>query len=204
MRSLLKFWNQCYSIINSTARIVSSVPFSRQGWMDFTFLRNFVRLKSIIVFTATSLKASPPFVLAKIEKKERKKFPPPTFRSRNLLDRRNQRFIAEERVPLYLPTGDGEAKSHSESGKWWLAFAYWNVDINKGRRLNSSSAQRGSVEDSRNFKQYAEKRNKNGPFHEADEQNRGKGGFARERKKPLKREERSRKLKSLGERSCRV
>lgn len=42
-------------------------------------------------------------------------------------------------------------------------------------------------------------------FTRADEHSRGKGGLeARERKKPLKREERSRKLKSLGERSCYV
>lgn len=141
--------NYYYLTINFITRSISALHFCVEGEI-FTFMWNFIQLKSILVlprhWISTESVATRPG--------QSKKVLPLVFARETYSSHRINHSLGRN-APLY---GGEEENLIPKVVEERFAFAYWNIDINKRRKPNFQGS-REAAEGSRNSRQNG-KRNK--------------------------------------------
>lgn len=127
--------NYCYLTMNFITRSISALHFRVEGEI-FTFMCNFIQLKSILVLlrrhwiSAESVATRPG---------QSKKVLPLVFARETYSSHRINHSLGRN-APLYR---SGEENLIPKVVDERFAFAYWNIDINKRRKPNFSREQKG-------------------------------------------------------------
>lgn len=143
--------NYCYLTMNFITRSISALHFRVEGEI-FTYMCNFIQLKSILVVLPRRHWISVESVATRPG--QCKKVLPLVFARETYSSHRINHSLGRN-APLY---GGEEEKLIPKVVDERFAFAYWNIDINKRRKPNFQGS-REAAEGSRNSRQNG-KRNK--------------------------------------------